>query len=432
MARKDNREWDEDRTALLNLDELYVIKGLGDSSNYFVWLQDPIVDHCPICGGDIIKVQDLFPKTYYDIINDHGNDRIITLFFQFYKYRCLNNGCKHIFAKDVRFASQNDKVTYRFENEIAKCVIKGFSYYEISIQFSGTISRQAVGQVFNRWVRNKEEYRKIINPPSTLVVVSGKTDRDQYALFLNIDNGINVFDVIYGVSSLDITSKLRQYGLNHLETIISDCNPTIVDTINDNLPNTKYIIPVQYWFKLVADDFAEYAHDILRWSTVRNKDHIIMQPESELGLRETNRDLLLETRPAIQQPYYDFNELRDLISNRESPWTVNDLDAWTAYVDPDFRSHLEATIFRLNVYKDLIYQHELHRDLVPDGLYALTNRVEELLSETRTFSDAQLKARLLYSTPADLDDWRGIPIETVIAALEEMNLQRRRKRNEYE
>ena len=83
-------------------------------------------------------------------------------------------------------------------------------------------------------------------------------------------------------------------------------------------------------------------------------------------------------------------------------------------------------------YKDLIYQHELHRELVPDRLYALTNRVEKLVSEARTFSDTQLKARLLYSVPAELDDWRGIPIETVIAALEEMNIQRRRNRNEYE
>ena len=317
--------------------------------------------------------------------------------FQFYKYRCLNPDCRHIFAKNISFASQNDNVTYRLEEEIARRVIGGSSYTEISTQLSFAITRQAVGQIFNRWVRNKEERRKVKTHPEALVVVSGRTDRDLYTLFLNIDNGI-----------------------------------FIVDTINDNLPDSTYIIPVQYWFKLVNDDFAEYTHERLRWSTVRNKDRIIMQPESELGLRVTNRNLLLETRPAIQQPYYDFNELRDLINDRERQWTVNDLDSWTSHVDPDFRSYLEATILRLNAYKDLIYQHELHRELVPDRLYALTNRVEKLVSEARTFSDTQLKARLLYSVPAELDDWRGIPIETVIAALEEMNIQRRRNRNEYE
>lgn len=432
MPKRIIREWDVERTALLDLDELYVIKDEGDRNYFFAWLQDQEVGRCPICGCDVLKVQDLFSKTYFDIIDDHGKYQIITLVFQFYKYRCLNSDGRHIFAKNIKFASQNDNVTYRLEDEIARRVISGLSYYEISLQFSEKISKQAIGQIFNRWVRNKEERRKVIDPPSALVVVSGRTDRDQYTLFLNIDNGINVFDVIYGVGSLEISGKLQQYGLNHIETIISDCNPTIVDTINDYLPNATYIIPVQYWFKLVTDDFAEYAHEILRWSTVRNKDHIIMQPESELGLRVTNRDLLLETRPAVQQPYYDYNELRDLISDRERPWTVNDLDTWTSHVDPDFRSHLEATIFRLNAYKDLIYQHEQHRDMVLDRLYALTNQLEELISEARTFSDAQLKARLLYSVPTELDDWRGIPIEDVIAVMEEMNLQRRKKHNEYE
>ena len=65
-------------------------------------------------------------------------------------------------------------------------------------------------------------------------------------------------------------------------------------------------------------------------------------------------------------------------------------------------------------------------------LCLLTSEIEAQLAELRTFSDAQLKARVLYSVPAELDDWRGIPIENVIAALEEMNLQRRRNRNEYE
>ena len=237
MARKSIRHWDDDRTALLDLDELFVIKGQGDNRNYFVWLQDQEVEHCPICGGDTIKNHDLFSKTYYDIIDDHGNKRIITMTFQFYKYRCLNPDCRHIFAKNISFASQNDNVTYRLEEEIARRVIGGSSYTEISTQLSFAITRQAVGQIFNRWVRNKEERRKVKTHPEALVVVSGRTDRDLYTLFLNIDNGIFIFDAIYGVSSLEITSKLRQYGLSHIETIISDCNPTIVDTINDNLPD---------------------------------------------------------------------------------------------------------------------------------------------------------------------------------------------------
>lgn len=432
MPKRIIRQLDEERTALLDHDELFVLRGQGDASNYFAWLQDQEVEKCPLCGSEVLKVQDLFPKSYFDIIEENGQKRIITLIYQFYKYRCLNRACRHIFAKEIHFASQNDNVTYRLENEIAKMVMSGASYQDIAVQFSDMISRQAVGQIFNRWVRKKEAQRRILHPPAVLAVVSGKTDRDQYSLFLTIDDDIRVYDILYGVGSSDLADKFRQYGREHIETILSDCNPVIVDTINDNLPNATYIIPVQYWFRLVTEDFSEYSHDLLRWSPVINKEKLIMLAESELAYRISDRNSLLESRPAIAQPYYDYNELRDLISDRERPWTVNDLDTWTSHVDPDFRTHLEATILRLNMYKDLIYQHELHREAVPDRLFSLTDQLEELISNAKTFSDAQLKARVLYSVPTLLEDWRGVPIEKVLSALEEMNIQKRRKHYEYE
>ncbi len=432
MAKRRKQIWDDDRTGLLNLDELVVQKGPGDKNNYFVWLQDPEVDFCPICGCEVLKVQDLFPKSYYDVIVDHGQKRLITLYYQFYKYRCQNPDCGHIFAKDIHFASQYDNVTFRLEDDIASFVSRGESYSNISTYFSNYITRQAVGQIFNRWISKNENQRNMNFSPETIAVISGRTDKDQYSLFLNLDDGIRIFDIQYGVSSGDLSARMRQFAANGVKTVLSDCDPTIVDAINDNLTGATYIIPVQYWLKLVREDFRDYAHDILRWSPVRNKDSLIVIPASELTLRKTDRDYLLDTRPAIKQPYMDFNELRDLIYNREFPWTMNDIDAWTSHIDPDFRGFLEATIFRLNENKDLIYQHELHRGLVPEKLFALTEQLEDILSKAKTFSDAQLKARVLYSVPADLENWKGIPIEEVITALKDMKIDQRRQQNEYE
>ena len=156
-----------------------------------------------------------------------------------------------------------------------------------------------------------------------------------------------------------------------------------------------------------------------------------MASESELGIRVSDRDKLLEDRPSIAQPYIDFNELRDMINDREKQWTVNDIDAWTTHIDPDFRNQLESTIFRLNAYKDLIYQHELHRDLIPDRLWNLTSELEKLISNARTFSDAQLKARVLYSVSENLENWQGVPIDSVIKKLKELKIQQRSNRNDY-
>lgn len=432
MARRVNRQFDEYRTSLLGQKELFVLKGQGDNNNYFAWLQDQEIDRCPFCGSEDIKVQDLFPKTYIDVVEENNQKKPISLFFQFYKYRCLNKECNHIFSKKIRFASQTDNITFRSQNEIFDLVIKGYSYSDISFRFSGLLSRQAVGQIFNRSVIEKEEHRFIKTPPSSIAIISGKTDRDFYTLILNLDDDIRIFDILSGVSSNDIIGKLQWIGLNNIKTVISDCNPTIVDTINDVLPNATYIIPIQYWFKLVYDDFSEYSHDILRWSAVKGKNRLILLPESELGFRTSDLNMLFETRPDIKKPYSDFNELRSLINNRENPWTITDVDAWTTHIDPDFRSNLETTILRLNVYKDLIYQHELNRTMVPDLLYTYTDKIEDIISVVKTFSDFQLKARVLYSVQTDLRDWRGVPIKDVINTLEEMDINRRNKRNEYE
>ena len=39
----------------------------------------------------------------------------------------------------------------------------------------------------------KEACRKTAMLPSTLAILSGKTDKDQYTIFLNVDHGIRVY-----------------------------------------------------------------------------------------------------------------------------------------------------------------------------------------------------------------------------------------------
>lgn len=430
---------DIEKTNILGQDELFVLQEGSNEHIYEVRLKDEKIECCPFCGTRKPRKQGIFKKEYYDIICVNGKTRLIKLEYCFYKYRCTNNSCRRVFSKQIQFASKNDNVTYRLEKEIVRRVIRGMSYNEISLGFKKMLTKQGVGQIFNRWVNNKEENRRMVHFPTKIALITGYTDKDRYFIILSLEDGIRLMDIQFGISAIDISRSLEKYGYENIKCILTDCNPTVVDTVYDILPHATYIIPVQYWFKLVTEDFEEFSREILRWASVNRKDEIIMKAQSALtALDYDGLERLKKSRPAIMQPYADYNELRDLINSRERPWTINDLDVWTSHVDPDFRSHLEATILRLNAYKELIYQHELHRNLVPDRLFSLAERLEKILSASRTFSDIQLKARLLYSVPAELDgfgeldEWRGIPIETVISALEEMNLQRRRNRNEYE
>ena len=296
MAKHIFRREDEERTELLGHDELFVQKGKGSDTYYNVWLHDSEIECCPRCGSDAVKTQDLFSKTYLDLVSDGQRKKVIQLEYEFYKYRCLDKDCRHVFSKPVGFASKRDNVTFRLENEIAQQVLNGASYAQIANRLSGSISRQAIGQIFNRWVRKKEARRKTTMLPSRLAILSGKTDKDQYTIFLNVDHGIRVYDIVYGVSSADIAAVLLKDGVPNVQVVLSDCNPIVVDAIRGYLPNALHIIPVEYWFSLVYADFAEFAHKKLKWSPVKDKDTLILMPEGELGYRVSDLQRLLDSQ----------------------------------------------------------------------------------------------------------------------------------------
>lgn len=421
MAKRTVRRWDEERTELLGQNELFVQEGKGGEHYYYAWLQEPEVETCPLCSCKAIKMQDLFSKTYQELIRKGDGSAIVTLEYGFHKFRCLNSECRHIFAKEIHFASRNDNVTYRLENEIVRLVMSDFSYGAISNQLQSAITRQAVGQIFNRWVRKKDELRITQSPPSNIAIISGLTDRDRYTLILNLDDEIKVYDALYGVQSSDIAAALRRIGTENIKTVLTDCDPTIVETVKDYLPNADHIIPVYYWFKLVSDDFSVFSHDRIKWCTVPDKDFLAMEPVTGLGLRTSNLERLFRERPAIKIPHKNFNDLRALINRRDEMWVFEELVEWVAGLDPDFRNELSTTIDRLHLHRVEIEAHVHHRELIPEQLFMLTEAIEHRISNMRTFSAEVLRARVLYSTEAELSNWSGIPITDVLTVLDTLN-----------
>lgn len=433
MPKRVYRNIDEERTALLNQDELFVQKGRGNEQYYVAWNQDPEVDACPRCGGEVVKIQDLFSKKYYDIINDGTREKVISVEYEFYKWRCLNDECRHIFPKKINFASKYDNVTYRLENRIAELVMIGHSYGRISSLFQHSISRQAVGQIFNRWVSKKEELRRTQKSPTRIALLSGKTDRERYTILLNLDeDGIKVYDIAFGVNFTDISAMIKKIDVSSLQMVLSNCDETVNYAIKDNIPEVLHIIPVDYWFELVETDFAEFSHNNIRWCSVWEKDEVIMTPRGNLGLRTYDLTRILSERPIVEKPYYDFNKLRDILSRRDELWVYDELVDWSESVDENFKEYLDITIMQLHTYKNEIDAHVHNYDSVPEQLHILTSRLEEVISNKslKTFSNEVLRARVLYSVEADLQNWNGVPIENVIDEMRKM-VEYGGIRNEY-
>ena len=144
-----------------------------------------------------------------------------------------------------------------------------------------------------------------------------------------------------------------------------------------------------------------------------------MMPEGDLGYRISDLQRLLDSRPGIKPAYDDFNRLRNIIANRDEMWVFRELEEWLNSADPEFQEAMSATKFQLQTYKQQIASHVEHRELVPERLYALTSRLENLISGMRTFSDEVLKARILYTVEADLKHWSGVPLDDVMAVFDQ-------------
>lgn len=432
MAKRPRRRLNTDRTELLGLDELFVLNGRGDRNNFFTWQHEHELNRCPLCGGNVIKIQDHFTKTYYDYIVDSGHPRVIRLTYEFFKYRCLNEKCRHIFSKEIGFASKFDNVTYRLENEIAHKVIEGYSYSLIQGLFQDTISRQAVGQIFHRWTQRKELARAIQDPPSSLAILTGQAGETLYTLFLNLDDGVRVFDILLGVNSADIGAVIRKL-VPGVETVITDCDPTINDAVADYLPDALHIIPVELWLRPAMELYQHFAHEKIKWCTVPRKESLIMIPRSRITYRdEYDLERLLAARPEARPAYEDYSRLRGLIERRGELWVYEELMEWANSVSEDTNDYLSSSLYLLQAYRNEIEAQTQHREAVPARLAEYVSQLEALLSQAKTFSEDILKARMLYSADADLQDWRGIPIEDVIRALSGLKTIDKRKRSDFD
>ena len=417
MGKRIRRHWDEERTELLGQPELSVERDRGRPDYFYGWNQDPDVEACPLCGGQVIKMQDLFSKTYKDIIVENGKMRVISMEYSFHKWRCLNGECRHIFAKEIQFASKYDNVTFRLEEEIASRVISGHTYGEIFNQLQEKITRQAIGQIFNRWVRKKEELRRIQSTPSRMAVISVATEKERCVLFLNLDDGIKILDVLYGVDSAEIAAVIRKLDTAKVKTIVTDCEEIIVAAAKDFFPGAVHIIPVEFWFRLVTADFEAFSHDVLKWCAVRGKDFKIMIPKALLGPMVADLEEIFDARPAIKQPYEDYNLLRDIISDRDELWVYDELLEWSEFVDGEFGDYLSVTIMQLQHYRQEIENHAHYREEVPEPLSKLLDMLEIGLKSDRFFSTEVMKAKLLYGVQTDIENWTGIPLGDVLRSL---------------
>ncbi len=152
---RSNCEIDEQRTKELDIPELIVVSGEGDENHFFCRLVPEIeLPKCPRCGNLSGRNQGKMHRNFLDAFRRDNDAAVITISLEFSKRKCEAPGCGCVYYPEFSFASPYSRTTRRLENAIVRMVLRGgCSYAEIAEELHGKLSRQAVGNVFYRRVR---------------------------------------------------------------------------------------------------------------------------------------------------------------------------------------------------------------------------------------------------------------------------------------
>ena len=147
---------DPDRTKELDLPELLVIADVGDFDHFFC-VPKRTFPQCPKCGSDEIRNQGNMRRDYFDIIPRNDDAAVITISLEFRKNKCLSPGCGCVFYPSFTFASRYSRTTHRLENAVVRMILQdGYSYSDVSAMLEWKLSKQVVGLVYYRRLRELE------------------------------------------------------------------------------------------------------------------------------------------------------------------------------------------------------------------------------------------------------------------------------------
>ena len=141
-------ETDNQRTKLLDLPGYKVLKRGDDPRIFFVDDTEPIEKFCPVCMSENLRNQGSRERMYIDLLKS-PEFPFIYIVYSLRKFKC--RCCGKVFFIQPTFAEPYSRLTNRLVDAIVRGVLSGgFSYEYVSQELCGEISRQVVGQIFNR------------------------------------------------------------------------------------------------------------------------------------------------------------------------------------------------------------------------------------------------------------------------------------------
>lgn len=430
ITKKTHR--DSARTKELDIDELEVIeykdavllttKGSIMGPFFFAVDKEDIKPACPICGADG-ENHERFEKTYKDCIYSEEDGYIECLVrHSFVKYICRQHKPNSIFSKEYDFADGNNNITRRFENRVIRLSMED-SVTSVPNKIRGTLSKQSVSEIVNRWIANADKERGGFPDTEKLIIMSCSVAEEDYAFFAYESfNGLSIIDVIFFKASADIITELNKFDLTKLKIIVTDFNPIIREAVQrfsgDDVAVIIDVSAIREWIEMIlVKAMKVYAKQV----ATNVKDEILAPASySKGGWLAKQRDEALGKRPKLKALYHHVNWLRDILNYSED--LVEDgLYEWLENVPELLETDLKDISTAIDHSFEDVINYYRRRTVVTEDTYRKIKNLHEKLQQWKNCKNPDLmRARLLYAgfignlEELSENQWYGIGYDNVL------------------
>ena len=155
LMKTGNYVIDERQTTELKQPELLVVSGRGDVDHFYcILVPSKARPGCPRCWNPLIRNQGNLHRNFLDVIRRGDDAAVVTVSLEFRKSKCVAADCGRVYYPEYSFASPYARTTRRLDDAIVRMVLRGgLSYAEIADELKGQLSRQVVGQIYHRRVK---------------------------------------------------------------------------------------------------------------------------------------------------------------------------------------------------------------------------------------------------------------------------------------
>lgn len=418
------KDVDPELTAFLDIDELKAIG--GDTYNIKAMSPDTEVPTCIECGGPT-ENHGKFDKILIDIVPADRQKQFVRLHYYFYKYRCLNKlpgheNCNTLFQKQMDFvSSENAKITRRYEDEIMRLAMyesladvrKDMEAYIVGGHKKDLISKTAMSKLIKRWVDERDEKQNFGSPAALLLYTYQSFYKDYVIIGDLSKNTCRIIEVLPSITEAAIRNFFERVDMGGLVAVITDCNPTLYETVIDIIPESKVMVDPDALRQVLRNEFKGFVYERLKRYQKYVRELFLKEQDEQgaiYGADQAKMRRIQKSDPQLESAYAEYARLYVILRSHRD---VSEMRQWKESLNITNSEIFVMTASYLETYYSALarFNRSSKQDgkSIYDEIYALNKKIE---THFPISTEEVFRARILYSDFRKSTErkWRGIDV----------------------